>query len=160
MTQVQPIPAEYTTITPHLVVHDAQAAIEFYQRAFGAELRDCLKHPQGQQVVHASMKIGNAMIMLNQESRDCGQVSPTSLGGSPVSIHLYVENADAFFEKAVLAGATIQMPITEMFWGDRFGTLKDPFGHQWSVATHVKDLSEAEILKGMESCMAQPAAAK
>jgi PhnB protein len=154
---VQPIPAGYHSITPHIVVHDAVAAIDFYTRAFGAEVLCRMAAPNGK-IMHAEIKIGDSIIMLGEEMRECGNLAPTSLGGTPFAMHLYVQNADEAFERAVLAGATIKMPIQEMFWGDRFGKVTDPFGHQWSLATHVKDVTPAEMEEGMKACMKQPAA--
>lgn len=154
MTAVQPIPQGFHSLTPHLVVYDAKAAIEFYKRAFGAVEQHCLMSPDGSQVMHASMKIGDSILMLGNECRDYGCFAPTSLGNSPVTIHLYVEDVDAAFERAVLAGATIDMPVQEMFWGDRYGKLVDPYGHRWSVATCVKHVTPEEMAKGAMSCAA------
>lgn len=152
MSKVQPIPAGFHTITPHLVVYDAKAAIEFYKRAFGAKLVGSLCAEDGKRIMHASLTIGDSPLMLCDEFREYGQTAPTTLGGTPMSIHLYVEDADAFFEHAVLAGATILMPVTEMFWGDRYGRLADPFGHQWSVATHVRDVKPEDIPSAAKAC--------
>jgi PhnB protein len=152
MTKVQPIPEGFHTITPYLVVYDAKAAIEFYQRAFGAALCCCLPTEDGQRVMHASMKIGDSLLMLSDECREYDHNAPTTLGGTPVSIHLYVEDADAFFERAVLAGASIMMPVTEMFWGDRYGKVRDPFGHQWSIATCVKQVTPEAMKQGAAAC--------
>lgn len=146
MTAVQPIPPGFHSLTPHLVVYDAKAAIEFYKRAFGATVQTCLTMPDGN-VMHASLKIGDSILMLGGECRDYGIFAPTSLGGSPVTVHLYVEDADAAFERAVLAGATISMPVQEMFWGDRYGKLIDPYGHHWSIATCVKQVSPDDMAK-------------
>lgn len=145
MTQVKPIPDGYTSVTPHIIVHDCAAAIEFYKRAFGAEERCRMPGPDGNKIIHAEIKIGNAIVMLCDEFRDFGQTAPTTLGGTPSGIHLYVEDADAAFEKAVLAGATIEMPLQNMFWGDRYGKVVDPFGHSWSIATHIKDMDPREM---------------
>jgi len=152
MSKVQPVPPGFNTITPHLVVYDAKAAIEFYQRAFGAKLCGSMPAPDGKRVMHASMTIGNSPLMLCDEFREYGQTAPTTLGGTPITIHLYVEDADALFERAVLAGASILMPVSEMFWGDRYGKVRDPFGHQWSIATHVRDVSPEEMVKNAGAC--------
>jgi uncharacterized glyoxalase superfamily protein PhnB len=154
MTTVQPIPTGFHTVTPYLVVYDANAAIDFYKRAFGAEDLCRLPGPDGQRIMHATIRIGDSMIMLSDEFREHGHTAPTSLGGSPVSIHLYVNNVDAVFEQAVLAGATIAMPIQDMFWGDRFGKLTDPYGHQWSIATCVKEVSPQEMKQAMQTACA------
>jgi len=158
MAQVAPIPEGFNTITPHLVVYDAKAAVEFYQRAFGATVCCMMPAEDGQRIMHASIVIGNSPLMLCDEFREFGGTAPTTLGGTPVSIHLYVEDADAFFERAVLAGASIVMPVSEMFWGDRYGKLKDPFGHTWSVATHVKDVTAEEMKAGAATCGSKSAA--
>jgi len=150
MTTVQPIPTGFHTVTPHLVVYDAAAAIDFYKRAFGAEELTRMPGPDGKQIMHASIRIGDSIIMLGEECRDYGVNAPTSLGGSPVAIHLYVTDVDAVFERAVLNGASIVMPVSDMFWGDRYGTLTDPFGHRWSVATHVKDVTHEGMQKAMQ----------
>lgn len=155
MTKVQPIPAGFNTLSPHLVVFDAKAAIEFYQRAFGATLKGCLPSEDGKRIMHASMQMGNSTFMLGDEFREYGQTAPTSLGGTPVTIHIYVEDADALFERAVLAGATIVMPITDTFWGDRYGKVSDPFGHQWSLATCVREVSPEDMKKGSLTCGAK-----
>lgn len=153
MSKVQPIPAGFHTITPHLIVFDAKAAIEFYQRAFGATCDGAMPSEDGKRIMHASLQIGDSKLMLCDEFREYGGNAPTSLGGSPVTIHLYVEDADAFFERAVLAGATIEMPVSEMFWGDRYGKVSDPFGHQWSIATHVREVSCEDMAKAAaKSC--------
>lgn len=153
-TKVPPIPPDMHTLTPHLIVYDPKAAIEFYKRAFGATELACLTTPDGK-VMHASMKIGDSHIMLAGECRDYGGFAPTALGNSPVTIHMYVEDADAAFERAVFAGASIVMPVQEMFWGDRYGKLVDPFGHHWSIATCVKQVSPEEMAKAAECAFAQ-----
>jgi PhnB protein len=144
MTTVQPIPPGFHTITPHLIVYDAKAAIDFYKRAFGAIELCAMPSPDGK-IMHATIQIGDSRLMLCDEFRDYGQKAPTSLGGSPVTIHLYVEDVDAVFERAVLAGASIEMPVQDMFWGDRYGKLSDPYGHQWSLATCIREVSPAEM---------------
>ncbi len=133
------------TVTPHLVCKDAEKAIEFYKKAFGAEERFRLNTPDKKKVLHASLSIGNSAIMLADEFPDWGSVGPETLKGTPVVIHLYVEDADSVFDRAVKAGAAITMPLQDMFWGDKYGQLRDPFGHSWSVATHVRDVSLEEM---------------
>src|SRR5262249_12193599 len=123
MAKVDPIQKNkgYHTITPALTVSDAKAAIEFYKKAFGAEEREICMGPDGKKVVHAEVKIGNSIIMINDEFKEMGCVGPASLGGSPVTLHLYVENVDTFFDRAVKAGAKVTMPVADQFWGDRYG---------------------------------------
>ena len=143
----RPIPEGYHTITPHLVVRDAGAAIEFYTRAFGATERSRSVGPDGTSILHAELRIGDSALFLLDESPAWGTKSPLSLGGSPVTIHLYVEDVDAVFERAMRAGAEVTMPVADQFWGDRYGKLVDPFGHHWSIATHVEDLSPQELAR-------------
>jgi PhnB protein len=151
---VKPIPEGFHTLTPHLVVRGADRAIEFYKTAFGAEGKACMPGPDGK-VMHAELKIGDSMLMLGEEFPQMNCRSPQALGGSPVSLHLYVRNVDAAFDKAVKAGAKAQMPPADMFWGDRFAKIVDPFGHEWSLATHVKDLSPDEMKKAMDEAMSK-----
>ena len=151
---VKPIPEGYHTLTPFLTVRDAERAIEFYKNAFGAEDRGIFKGPDGK-VMHAEIKIGDSVVMLSDEFPDFGSVSPQGLGGSPMGLHIYVPDVDASFERAVKAGAQVEMPVMDQFWGDRYGRLKDPFGHKWSIATHTKDLSRDEMKKGMDEAMAK-----
>jgi len=139
-------------ITPHLVCGGAADAIEFYKKAFAAEELMRLAGPNGK-LMHASIRIGNAIVMLVDEAPEWGSLSPLTLGGSPVTIHLYVSNVDAFVERAVKAGALLRMPVEDMFWGDRYGIIEDPFGHKWSVATHLRDMSEQEIEAAMKKLM-------
>ncbi|HJV93184.1 MAG TPA: VOC family protein [Azonexus sp.] len=154
MSTVQPIPPGMTSITPHLVCHDAAAAIDFYVKAFGA-IDECrLPGPDGR-LMHAMVRIGNAALMLVDEYPECGGVSPKTLKGSPVTIHLYVPEVDATVARAVEAGAKITMPVADMFWGDRYGQLEDPFGHRWSVATHIKDVGPDEIGAAMAKACAE-----
>jgi uncharacterized glyoxalase superfamily protein PhnB len=154
MSAVKPIPEGHYTITPHIVVRDGSRAIEFYKQAFGAEeIAPSHKMPDGK-VGHAELKIGNSIIYLCDEFEGMSR-SPQSLGGSPVTLHVYVENVDEVFDRAVQAGATVQMPVAEQFWGDRYGKLIDPFGHEWSIATHVKDLTHEEVTAAAEAAMSQ-----
>ena len=153
---VKPVPEGYHTITPHLIVRDAARAIEFYKEAFGAKDRGVMKGPDGK-VMHAELQIGDSIFMLADEMPEFGSRSPQSIGGSPTGLHIYTDNVDAAFDRAVKAGAQVEMPVMEQFWGDRYGKLKDPFGHSWSVATHVKDLSAEEMKRGMDEAMAKMA---
>jgi PhnB protein len=151
---VKPIPDGYATATPYLIARDAPRAIEFYKQAFGAtELLRCAD-PNGK-VGHAEIKIGNSIIMLADEFPGMDVRGPLALGGSPVGILLYVEDAEARFNQAIAAGATVKRPMKDQFYGDRSGTLTDPFGHVWTIATHVRDVSHEEILRQMAS-LAQP----
>ena len=154
MTTVQAIPAGMTTITPHLVCHGAADAIDYYTRAFGAVELARLPGPDGR-LMHAMLKIGNAPLMLVDDYPELGSLGPLALKGSPVTIHLYVEDVDATVARAVAAGAKITMPVADMFWGDRYGRLEDPFGHQWSVATHQRDVSPEEIGAAMAKACAE-----
>jgi PhnB protein len=126
--------AQYHTVIPHLTVHDANAAIAFYQQAFGAKETYRMQAPDGSKLLHAELKIGDSYIFLNDEFPDTGCMSPIVLQGSSVTIHLSVDDADTWFEQAVKAGATVTMPLQDMFWGDRYGKLIDPFGHHWSIS--------------------------
>ena len=142
--KIKPIPEGYHTVTPYLIVAGADKAIEFYKKAFGATETTRLTTPDGK-VMHAEIKIGDSQIMLTDESPDCGSLGPLTVGGTPVSIVLYVEDVDSVVSRAVTAGAEVLMPVADMFWGDRFGTVVDPFGHKWSIATHIEDVSPEEI---------------
>lgn len=145
MAKVKPIPDGMHTVTPHLVCKDAGKAIEFYEKAFGAETVMRLDMPDGKGLMHACLRFGDSAVMLADEFPDWNSLGPSSRGGTTVVLHIYVPDADAFFEKAIKAGAEVVMPLGDAFWGDRYGQLKDPFGHIWSVATHVKDLTPEEI---------------
>ena len=144
MSQVKPVPEGMHTVTPHLVCTGAAKAIEFYKQAFNATEMMRLPGPEGR-LIHACIQIGDSPVMLVDENPQWGCLGPIALKGSPVTIHLQVENVDAVFDQAVKAGAKITMPVENMFWGDRYGRLEDPFGHQWSVATHIRDVSPEEI---------------
>jgi uncharacterized glyoxalase superfamily protein PhnB len=136
------------SVTPHLVCAGAADAIEFYKKAFGATESARLPGPDGK-VMHAAIRIGDSTVMLADESPEWGSLGPKSLKGSPVTIHLYVDDVDAVVARAVSAGAKVTMPVADQFWGDRYGKLEDPFGHHWSVATHVRDVSMEEAQKAM-----------
>jgi PhnB protein len=142
----KPIPDGYHTATPYLIVRGAAGAIEFYKKAFGATELMRMAQPDGK-IGHAEIKIGDSPIMLADESPEMGARSPQTLGGSPVSILLYVEDVDAIFSQAVGAGAKVQRPVADQFYGDRTGGLEDPFGHVWYVATHTEDVSPDEMRK-------------
>ncbi|HXW75680.1 MAG TPA: VOC family protein [Steroidobacteraceae bacterium] len=146
------IPDGYRTATPYLIVKGAADAIEFYQRAFGATEMLRMADPQGR-VGHAEIKIGDSVIMLADEHPAMGYRGPRSLGGSSVSILLYLEDVDSVFERAVKAGAKPQRPVANQFYGDRSGTLEDPFGHVWTVATHVEDVSPEEMKRRAQAAM-------
>lgn len=154
MPKVQPVPQGYTTVTPYLTIEGAGEAIEFYKRAFGAEETVRMPGPDGS-VMHAEIRIGGSMIMLGEANAQRGNLGPKALKGSPVSIMLYVEDADAVAARAQKAGAKVTMPVADMFWGDRYGTLEDPYGHKWGVATHVRDVSEAEMAEAMRKMSEQ-----
>jgi uncharacterized glyoxalase superfamily protein PhnB len=144
------IPDGMHTVTPHLICADADAAIEFYKKAFGAVETARMPGPNGK-LMHAAVRIGDSTVMLVDEMPEWGALGPKALKGSPVTIHLYVDDADAFAARAIGAGATEKMPVSEMFWGDRYGQVEDPFGHRWSIATHVRDLSPAKMQKAMQA---------
>jgi uncharacterized glyoxalase superfamily protein PhnB len=146
-SSVRPIPEGYRTATPSLTVQDADGAIAFYTRAFGAQELSRALGPDGKQIWHATIKIGDSIIMLNDEFPEMNCLSPKSLGGTPSQIFLYVEDADAVWDQAVKAGATVAMDLMDAFWGDRCGTITDPYGHQWSIATHKEDLAYEEIMR-------------
>jgi PhnB protein len=155
---VKPIPDGYHSVTPHLIVRDSRKAVDFYKRAFGAEEIAVMTSPDGK-VMHAEIKIGDSIIMFNDEFPEWGSVGPETLGNCTSSLHIYVPDVDAAFQKAVQAGATPLMPPADMFWGDRYGKLKDPFGHQWAFATHKEDMSEAEMQRRGDEFFKQMAAA-
>lgn len=146
---VKPIPEGMHTLTPHLVCAGAADAIEFYKKAFNAVELARLPAPGGK-LAHAAVRIGDSVLMLVDEFPEMGAKGPKSLEGSPVTLHLYVEDADAAVAQAVAAGAKVIMPLADMFWGDRYGQVEDPFGHRWSVATHMRDLSPEEIQAAMQ----------
>ena len=149
-----PIPEGFRTITPHISIKNASAAIEFYKKAFGAQEHCRMLGPDGKAIMHAVIQIGDSVLMLNDEFPNMGCLSPTTLKGSPVAIHLYVDNVDVVFNRAVKAGAKTTLPVQDMFWGDRYGKLEDPFGHQWSIATHKEDVSPEEMSQRSQSAFA------
>jgi PhnB protein len=152
----KPIPEGYRTITPYLTLNNAAEAIDFYKRAFGAQEIMRMDAMPGK-IGHAELKIGDSMIMLADEMPGCGTQAPHSLGGTTASIFLYVENVDAMFAQAETAGAKVEMPPADMFWGDRFGRVSDPYGHLWAIATHVEDVAPEEMGRCAQEVMAKMA---
>lgn len=155
-TKVKPVPKGYHTVTPSLIVSDAKQAIDFYRRAFGAEEIYRFETPDGK-IAHAEIRIGDSIIWLADEMPGACCRSPQALGGTAVNITLYVEDADQLFQRATAAGATVRMPLQDMFWGDRYGEVTDPFGHSWSLSTHKEDVPPEEIRKRAEKAMSQMA---
>jgi PhnB protein len=151
---VKAIPEGFHTLTPHIIVRNAAEAIEFYKKAFGAEVRDVANSPDGK-IMHAALKVGDSMLMLNDEFPEWGTLSPLSTGGSGVTLHMYLENVDAAFARAISAGCTVKMPLMDQFWGDRYGVVADPYGHKWSLATHVRDVSLDEVEKAQEEAFSK-----
>jgi uncharacterized glyoxalase superfamily protein PhnB len=147
-SSVKPIPEGMHTVTPHLVCANAADAIAFYAKAFGAIELFRMPGPTGK-IAHAQIKIGNSVLMLTDESPECGMAGPKTLKGTPVSLYLYFEDADQAFERAVTAGATVVTPLADMFWGDRWGNVLDPFGHHWHIATHKSDPTMEEMQRAM-----------
>jgi PhnB protein len=150
------IPHEFHTVTPSLVVRGAAQAIEFYKKALGAEERMRMAGPGGK-IMHAELKIGDSIIFLTDEMPEMGCKAPQTLGGSAGSLYLYVQDVDSAFKRAVDAGGKATMPVADMFWGDRFGSFTDPFGHNWGLSTHVEDLTEPEIEERAKAFYAQMA---
>jgi PhnB protein len=148
--KVKPIPDNYNRVTPYLVVEGAAKAIDFYRGVFGAVEQMRMPAP-GNKIGHAEIKIGGSVVMLADAVPEMGHKSPKALGGSPISLLLYVENADTTVEKAVKAGAKLVRPVEDQFYGDRMGGIEDPFGHHWYVATHVEDVSPEEMKRRMEA---------
>lgn len=142
--KVAPVPEDFHTITPHLVVSGVAQAVEFYQKAFDASELYRNLAPDGVSVMHSEMLLGDSRFFVNDEFPDYGVLSPKALGGSATTLHLYVEDVDMFFQRAIEAGAEVAMPLSDTFWGDRYGILADPFGHRWSIASRLEDLSPAE----------------
>jgi uncharacterized glyoxalase superfamily protein PhnB len=136
---------DFHTITPHLVVRGVAQAVEFYQKAFGAQELYRNRAPDGKSIMHSELLLGDSRFFLHDEFPEHGELSPLGLNGTPIMLHLYVEDVDALYQQAVNAGAEVLMPLENCFWGDRYGILKDPFGHKWSVATRIEDLSPAQI---------------
>jgi PhnB protein len=150
---VKPVPEGYTTVSPYLVVDGAAQAIDYYKRAFGATERGRFDMPNGK-IGHAELQIGDTVLMLGDSSPQTSIKAPTQLGGTSVGIFLYVEDVDATVQRAVDAGATITQPVDDMFWGDRYGKVSDPFGHEWLIATHIEDVSPEEMAERAREAMA------
>jgi PhnB protein len=153
MSNVKPIPTEYHSVTPYLACNSADAAIKWYEKAFGAKEVMRLPMPNGG-VAHAEILLGDSRVMMADEMPAYGNKSAETLGGSPVSFMFYVENVDSAFAKAVENGATVKRPVADQFYGDRVGTVIDPFGFQWSIGTHVEDVSPEEMTRRMSSMKA------
>ncbi|MEZ4601062.1 MAG: VOC family protein [Syntrophotaleaceae bacterium] len=149
------IPEGFHSVTPMLVLKDARRAIDFYKKALGAQELMVMPGPEGKGVMHAEIRIGDSIVMMGEECPGSSSKSAESLGGSPISFYIYVENVDEAFQTAVDAGAQVEMPVQEMFWGDRMGSVRDPFGYSWSLATHTRDLTQEEIDKGAKEAFAQ-----
>ena len=149
-------PEGYHTLTPYLAVRDATRAIDFYKTAFNAQERFRMPAPDGS-IMHAELQIGDSVVMLGDENPEMGASSPQTIGGSPAGLMIYVEDVDSAFQQALDAGATAEMPPTDMFWGDRYSKLQDPFGHKWSLATHVEDVDSEEMARRGEAFAAEMA---
>jgi PhnB protein len=145
------IPDSFHSINTYLVVRNAPKAIEFYKKAFGAEERFRMAGPDGKSIMHADLKLGDSVFMLTEESPEMKAQSPESIGGSPVSMYVYVKDVDSVFNQAVSEGSTVLKPVSDQFYGDRSGFLRDPFGHLWSIATHKRDLSPDELKRAGEA---------
>ncbi|HYH00244.1 MAG TPA: VOC family protein [Terriglobales bacterium] len=158
MANVSPIPAGYHSVTPYIIVTDSNEAIEFYKRAFGAE--EIMRMPgPGGRIIHAEIRIGDSVVMLSDEYPDMGNKAPINAGCTTAALMVYVPDVDASYAKAVAAGAKSAMPVENMFWGDRYGQVIDPYGHRWSLATHVEDLSPAEMEQRQQEFFAKMKAA-
>ena len=151
------VPDGYRSVTPSFTFKSSKKALEFYQTAFGAKVLDVFPDPAGHGIMHATMQIGDSILMMGDEMPSANCKSAETLGSSPISLYLYVPNADAAFKQAVAAGCTVVMPVADMFWGDRAGSVKDPFGYSWMLATHTQDLTPEQVRKGAESFFAQMA---
>jgi len=155
--KVAPIPEGYHTVTPYLTVRDAAQAIDFYKRAFGAKERARMPGPDGKGVMHAELQIGDSRVMLSDELPISSSKAPTTLGGTTGALFIYVPNVDAAFKRAEGAGCKVLSPLADMFWGDRYGKLEDPFGNQWMLATHKEDVPPKEMNRRGQQFMAQMA---
>jgi PhnB protein len=154
-TKVKPIPDEFHTLTPYLTVKGAAQAIDFYKRAFGATERFRFPGPDGKTIGHAEIVIGDSILMMADEIPSMGNRSPQSFGGTPVSLLIYVEDVDTAYKRAIDAGAKVKMPVEDKFYGERAGCLEDPFGHQWTLMTHIEDVSPEEMRKRMDAFTAK-----
>ena len=159
--KVQAIPPGFHTLTPHLIVRNADEAIEFYKKALGAEVLNVARMDDNR-IMHAALRIGDSILMLNDEMPEYGSLSPLANGGSGVTIHVYTEDVDSAYNRAVSAGAKVKMPLMDQFWGDSYGVVTDPYGHSWSLASHVKDMSPEDMQRGQDEAFAKmpPATAK
>jgi len=160
VTRVQPIPQGYHTVSPHLAVRGGVQAMEFYKKAFSAEERGRFMMPDGKRLMHGEVKIGDSIVMIGEENPQNGCPGPQSLGATTVSLYLYVQDVDRVFNQAMAAGAKSVMPVADMFWGDRAGTVSDPFGHQWTIATHKEDVAPEEMKKRGQAFFEQMAGQK
>jgi PhnB protein len=157
MAKAQPIPMGKEGLIPHIICTPCSDALDFYQKAVGAEDIQKMPGPDGR-LMHASMRIGKSYVFLADDFPEyCGGKAnaPTALGGTPFNFHLYVADCDAAIKRAVAAGATVEMPAEDMFWGDRYGIVRDPFGHKWAFATHIKDMTPAEMMEASKAMFAQ-----
>lgn len=155
----KPIPEGYHSVTPSFTFKDSKKALEFYKKAFNAKVLDLMPRPGGQGTMHATMQIGNSIMMMGDEMpgmENCAKSAET-VGNSPISLYVYVPDVDAAFKQAVAAGGKEVMPVMDMFWGDRCGTIRDPFGYQWMIGTHKQDLTNKQIAEGAEAFFAQMA---
>lgn len=150
--KIKPVPDGYHTLSAYLIVRGAASAIEFYKKAFGATELMRLNLPDGK-IAHGEFKIGDSIFMISDENPDWGSTSPEALGGSPVTLHLYVPDVDTAFANAIQAGAIEKMPLENQFWGDRTCQIVDPFGHYWHIATHIEDVDPSELSSRMEAFM-------
>ena len=150
MSQVKKIPDGYNSITPYLVVNNGSEATEYYNKIFGAKEHGWMMTPDGKRIAHAEIEIGNSKLMLAEEFPEMNSLSPKTIGGSPVGLFLYVDDVDRIVNQAVAEGAKVLMEVEDQFWGDRYGSIEDPFGHRWSISTHIKDLSEEKLKKAAE----------
>ena len=153
----KPIPDGYHAVTPSLTLKNSKKAIEFYQKAFGAKVLDVFPNLSGQGTMHAAIQIGDSIMMMGDENPGQMCKSAETLGASPISLFVYVPDVDAVFKQAVAAGGTVVMPVAEMFWGDRAGNIKDPFGYQWMIATHKRDITKDQIRAEAQDFFAQAA---
>ena len=156
----QGIPEGFNTVSVYMIVKDAKKAIDFYQKAFGAEAGVHMPGPGGQGTMHAELRIGNSTVMLTDENPQWGMKSPSTLGGTATGLHLYVDDADKAFQRAIDAGCTVKAPLMDAFWGDRFGKVTDPFGHEWGIATHVEDVEPEDMAKRAAAFFAEMAGGK
>jgi PhnB protein len=155
MNEVKKIPDGYHSITPMLIVKDGLKAIEYYKKVFGAMDKGTMMMPDNKSVAHAELMIGDSKIMLSDEFPEMKSLSPTTIGGTPVSLYLYIEDVDKTFNLAVAEGGKSLFPVQDRFYGDRHGSIQDPFGHIWSIATHIKDLTEEEMKKAAEEAFSK-----